>query len=130
MFASITTKRLDVPGHDGAWVEIRKLGWKKLREASEVASDTAYRAVKALGKEGFEAVREVTQEQIEAFKKDATQQLDATVLLRAAVVGWSFDRKVSPETLDDLEPAVADWLVREIVALSVPPKDEAAEKKS
>lgn len=132
MFASEVTSKLEVPGEIGQWVEIKKLGWKKLREAVEVASEGAMRAMRALGKDGLEAVRGVTADQIAEQQKaaadDPASAFDPTTLLRAGVKAWSYERKLTPEALDDLDPAMASWLVREIAVLSQPPKDVSAEK--
>lgn len=123
------TKRLEVPDSDGQWVEIRKLGWRKLREAAETMSQQAYGMVRTLGKDGLEAVKNVTPDQIEAFRSNPASQFDAGTLLRAAVIKWSLSEKgPTPEQIDELDEDVASWLLGEIVALSRPPRDEAATK--
>jgi hypothetical protein len=121
-------KRLEIPGHDGQWVEIRKIGWRKLREASEEQQRQALQYVRALGKEGMELVKSVTADQIDTHKRRPAASYDAAMLLRSAVNAWSLSEKPSPEELDGLPEEVADWLVDEIVALAKPPRDEGEAK--
>jgi hypothetical protein len=130
LLTSRVTKRLDVPGQAGQWVEIRKLGWRKLEEASSESSKAAASYVRALGKEGLEAVRAVTAEQIKAYQATAKAQYDHGTLLRGAVLSWSLSehKPPKPDELDDLEEDFKEWLVDEILALARPPRDEATVK--
>jgi hypothetical protein len=128
MLTNLVKKRLDVPKEDGQWIEIRKLPWRKLREASETQQHAAFAFVKTLGKDGMAAVKEVTAEQIAAFKANPAASYDPGVLMRSAVTAWSYSDKPTPEQIDDLDPDTASWLVDEIVALSRPPRDEEAAK--
>lgn len=120
--------RLDVPDEDGQWIEIRKLPWRKLREAADVHQSAAYAHVKALGKDGLDAVKDVTPEQIAALKQNPLASYDAGVLLRSAITAWSYPEKPTDAHIDDLDEAVAEWLVGEIVALARPPRSEADAK--
>lgn len=130
LFANLVKQRLEIPDHPGQWVEIRKLGWRKLREAADVLQRAAYEHVRVLGKDGLEAVRNVTAEQIASFKRNTAAQFDTGTLLRAAVVTWSLSDRPTPEELDELPEPVVLWLVDEILALSRPPHDEAAVKNA
>lgn len=118
MLTSNITRRLDVPGEDGAWVQIRKLPWRKLREASDAQKEQAYAHVKALGKEGMDAVSQVTPDQIAALKRDPSNQYDTGTLLRAGVTAWSYSEKPTPDEIDDLDAATSSWLVGAILALA------------
>jgi len=122
--------RLDVPGEADQWVEIRKLPWRKLREASDAQQTIAYAHVKTLGKEGLDAVKDVTPDQIAALRKNPLASYDAGVLLRAAVTAWSYSAKPTPEEIDDQDDALVEWLVGEIVTLAKPPRSEADEKNA
>lgn len=130
MLTAHVRKRLDVLGEDGQWIEIRKLPWRKLRDASEKQQHAAYAQVKVLGKEGMDAVSQVTPEQIAAFRANVHNQYDAGVLLRAGIVAWTYSEKPTPDEIDDLDAAVADWLVGEIIALAQPPRAEADAKNA
>ncbi len=122
------TQRLEVPGQPGQWVEIRKLGWRALRDASDAASHAAFALVRDLGKAGMEAVQLVSSDQVDAYKRSATAAYDPGVLLRKAIIGWSLSEKPTPDEIDDLSEEVAVWLVEQIVALAKPPRDEATVK--
>lgn len=128
MLTALIKTRLDVPGEDGQWIEIRKLPWRKLREASDAQQSAAYAHVKALGKEGMEAVKDVTPEQIAALQKNPLASYDAGVLLRAGITAWSYTDAPTPAEIDDLDEAVAEWLVGEIVTLAKPATSEADAK--
>jgi hypothetical protein len=128
MLQIVKQKLAEVPGLPGEWVEIRKLGWRALREASEAASRSAFEYVRALGKDGMEAVAQVSKEQIEEYRKSPAAAFDPGRILRGGVVAWSLGDKVTPEVLDDLPEEAADYLVAQIVALSRPPRDPATVK--
>lgn len=129
MLASLITKRLDsLPGAPGAWVVVRKLGWKALRTAQEAQQQQAYALLSQLPKETLEAAGSVTADQIAAFKRDPAAKYDRAALLLAGIVSWSLEAAITPETIDDLEEPVAACLAAAIVELSEPPRDEAARK--
>lgn len=128
MLTTAIKVRLDVPHETWQWVEIRKLPWRKLREASETQREHAYAAARSLGKDGLEAIRNVTAEQIAELKRSQTAQYDPGTLLRAAVTAWSYSDKPTPDELDDLDTVTAEWLVGEIVALAMPARTEADSK--
>ena len=125
MLTATIKVKLNVPGEDGQWIEIRKLPWRKLREASEVQQDKAYALVKVLGKEGLDAVKDVTPAQIAALQKNPVAQYDAGVLVRGAIVAWSYSAHPTPAEIEDLDAALVEWLVGEIVHLATPPRVEA-----
>jgi hypothetical protein len=128
LLSSQVKTRREIPDSNGQWVEIRKLGWRKLREAAESMQRTAYETVRALGKDGMDAVAKVTPEQIATFKRSPASQYDPVILLRSAVVAWSLSEKPTPDEIDDLPEDVASWLVDEIVALSKPERSEDDQK--
>lgn len=128
MLTATVTKRLDIPGELGQWILIRKLPWRKLREASQVQQREAFAAVRALGKDGLDAVSDVTPDQIQAFKNNPSAQYDPGTLLRAAILQWSYSDKPTPEEIEDLDTDTADWLLHEVVALAKPPRDEVTAK--
>lgn len=130
MLTATVKQRLDVPGEDGQWVEIRKLPWRKLREAAEAQQAIAYGYVKTLGKEGMDAVRGVTAEQIEAVQRDASSRYDWGVLLRGGITAWSYSASPTPDEIDDQDPEWAGWVVGQILALAGVVKDEAASKNA
>jgi len=94
---SLITRKLDVPGEEGQWIEIRPLSAKRLHAIGLEA--------KKLGREAAAANEDDT---------DAENYVLADLMLREAVVAWSYDAPVGPETVDDLEISTMMWLSDEI----------------
>jgi len=88
---SLTTRRLDVPGEDGQWVEIRPLSARVVRKINEDARLAAGDDPVAFGYEVADRV------------------------LAAGVVAWSYDAPVNAETLVDVDVKTTMWLADEIV---------------
>lgn len=128
MLTSQTTKRLDVPHEPGQWVEIRKLNWRALREASQVQQREASAYLQQLGDLARPTVDAITPEQIRAYHASPTAGFDPATLLRRGIVAWSYSEKPTAEQIDDLDEPLADWLVLQIALLARPPRDEVAEK--
>lgn len=121
--------RLDVPDAPGEWIEIRHLGWRVIREAREASMAEAMRLVKTLGREGLEAVKAVTPDQIAAVRPNGHRphsEYDLGIILSAAVTSWSYAPPVTREALEDLPEALATWIRSEVLARSLP--DEATSK--
>ena len=94
---SLTTRKLDVPGEEGQWIEIRPLSASRLHAIGLEA--------KKLGREAKAANEDDT---------DAENYVLADLMLREAVVAWSYDAPVTPENVDDLEISTMMWLSNEI----------------
>ena len=93
---SLITRKLDVPGEE-AWIEIRPLSAKSLHTIALEA--------KKLGKEALAANEDDT---------DAENYVLADLMLREALVAWSYDAPVNPMTIADLEVSTMMWLSEEI----------------
>jgi hypothetical protein len=130
MLTSKVTKRLDVPHEPGEYVEIRRLSWRTLQRAQDAQKADAYQHVKTLGKEGMDAVRDVTPEQIAAFRKDHASKYDRHVLLSVGIVAWSYSDKPTDEEVDELDAATADFVVDELLKLAGVVPDEADQKNA
>jgi len=89
---SLTTRKLDVPGEDGQWVEIRPLSSRVMRSVEAGAREVA---------SGDDAV--------------AYGYAVSDALLIAGIVAWSYDAPVNAENVADLDMATAMWLVEQIV---------------
>jgi hypothetical protein len=93
---SLITRKLDVPGED-AWIEIRPLSAKRLHAIGLEAK-----------REGREAVS------ANADDTDAENYVLADLMLREAIVAWSYDAPLTAENVDDLEISTMMWLSDEI----------------
>jgi len=104
------TRRLEVPGEDGAHITIRMLSWLTLDRARKAKLADLTDQMRALSG-------------IELPKSDATvatdpfASYDRLTLLKAGITEWSYGTDVAPEELDD---RTAEWAAREILDLSVP----------
>jgi hypothetical protein len=105
---SLTTRKLFVPHEarekddkenilDGEWIEIRPMSAKRLHlmtlEAKRMARESLAEDEADTDAEGFAL---------------------SSVLLREAIVSWSYDAPVTPDNVDDLDIATTTWLVGEI----------------
>jgi hypothetical protein len=94
---SLITRKLDVPGEEGQWIEIRPLSAKRLH-AIELEA-------KKLGREALAANDDDT---------DAENYTTASLVLREAIVSWSYAAEVTPDNVDDLEVSTMMWLSGQI----------------
>ena len=94
---SLTTRKLDIPGEDGQWIEIRPLSAKRLHIITLEA--------KRLAKAAMEA---------DETDVDAEGYALSALMLGEAVVSWSYDAPVSQDNIDDLEISTTTWLVEQM----------------
>lgn len=94
---SLTTRRLDVPGEPDQWIEVRPMSAKRI--------NTLALESKRLAREAKAANEDDT---------DAEQNLYAALILRQAIVAWSYPVEVNDENVDDLELRTMIWLSGEI----------------
>lgn len=108
--------RLDIPHEDGQWVEIRRLSWRELDKAREAQQVRAMSAMKSMGGDVLEALRGAQSDGARDARQQSPQLVyDRATVLHAGLVAWSYDEKVTPEHIDQLDPVTADWLFRQIV---------------
>lgn len=134
MFASKTKKTVEI-NDDGSTVvvTVRKLGWKKLREAAEAqttaAISTATKAGPAIMQMwAAEADKDKKGEEKEKSPDARYASYDRDTILRAGIESWTAAAKL-PDAIDDLDDEAADALHRAIVDLSVPAPEVAARAK-
>ena len=126
MLVDRIVKKIPIPHEPEAWLVIRKLNHRRLREAAE---ERARRGVESAKQAGAELIK-VYQEQKNADRDEAeTPAVDTTavpfeaydrdVVLKAGIKDWSYTDQVSPATVDDLDEVTAAWAHREIVAFAL-----------
>lgn len=119
MLASTQTKRLDIPHEPGEYIEIRMLSARKREEAHDAKMQSIIRALSG-GADLFKSAMESGPDEPKAEKdpseKDPLTSFDKWMILRAGIVSWSYNAKVRPDTIDDLDEETADWAAREILA--------------
>ena len=108
------TRRLEVPGEDGAFIEYRMLSWltidkaKKVREPELLAHARTFIGVDIPKPEPGQ-------------KQDRLLQFDVYTLLKHGVVGWSYEGEVDIERLD---AATAELAARAILDYALPELSE------
>jgi hypothetical protein len=114
---SLTTRKLDIPHEKGEWIEVRPLSAKRLHAITIEAKRAANEAA-----------------QVDSIDTDAEGFALSSMLLREAVVSWSYDAPVDSETVDDLDIVTTTWLVGAINGVtdvplsSTPDSSESSEE--
>jgi len=128
---SVFTSRVTdtVPVADGA-VTIRKLSPKQLQKAQKAQQVEAMADLREMG--GPKFLKELQ----DALKDEKTQKAASNPLLRydrgallvAGIVAWTFDVRVGPDTIEDLDEDTQALLADKILRLSVPSLFHTAEE--
>lgn len=114
------TRRVEVPGEDGAWLELRMLSWLQIDEAKRVRLAQLVDQMKLLS--GVQLPESSSPAEADPF-----DSLDRLTLLRLGVVSWSYGEQVAPEELDQ---ATATWAARQVYELAVPTDVESKKHSS
>lgn len=125
MFASAITKNVSV---GDVTITIRKLSWKKLKEAAQANSDSALATASKLSPEMLKAFREMDERQIASAQSSAQDRYkgyDREKVLNSGIVSWTATTKLSADAIADLEEDVAEQVYRAVIDLSIPPKEVA-----
>jgi len=150
IFASRTTLTLDIPFDLPHTVTIQKLAGRHLAKAHQAYMAGLFSEVQERGgakvqkdmQQLFGGDAEQTDEekaeaktQIEKVKNDPLNGYDKYTLVQAGVKAWSYDVKVSPEAIDDLDDDAVTFFATEIMRVTKPAlflsKDEReAERKN
>lgn len=131
MLTSRVTKQVDIPHEPGEWLTIRMLPGKKLDEAREERERAVFGKLRALGGEVLRETQGMSRREArEVLEADPLEQYDIDVLLRAGIVGWSYEERFSPTVTEDLDEYTRRWAAEEILAFSRQTIDEEARKNS
>ena len=139
MLTSKITKRIEIPGEPGMWVQVVRLGWRAKREASQANSDEMFAMVKSIGSpmllQEFMKLMQEQAEQVEEFRKKAQAKnplagYDIGVVLRKGVQKWSYSDRVKPEEIDDQDADWARLVATEIMELSKERSEEEQKNDS
>ena len=114
------TKRAEIPHEPGEWMELRRLSWRQLEQASDAQSDAALQRIKKLGGDLIGALRGLAGDQ----EQNPAAKYDRAVVLKSGIVNWSYNVPVTPENIDDLDKETADWAVEEILGMHAPRTEE------
>lgn len=121
MLVGTNTRRVEIPHEPGEWLELRQLTWRQLKAAKAARQMEVLQSVRTLG---GDLLRELQQMSQGAAAGDPLAEYDQATVLIAGIAAWSYAEAVSPEAIDQLDPATADWALRELVGLT--PQGEEA----
>lgn len=127
-FASQVRRTLtDIPRLDGQTITIRKLGWKALEAAATERQRVGLAMLREIGPGGLikelqgqggeDAVRQ-------AAAADPFVRYDPMTLLERGIVEWSLSGKPTSAEIEDLDLGVAEYVAREVYALSRPKTED------
>ena len=122
MLVSNTTRRVEIPHEEGEWMEVKKLSWRQLEKASDIATDESFDRLKKMGGDIIAAFSKREAEE----KQDPTTKYDRASILQMGIVKWSYDAEVKPENIDLLDEETAEWAFQEILK----PKTEEEAKNA
>lgn len=124
MLITDVTKKVEIPHEPGEFMVFRKLSWRQLELAANVASDESLKRVKKIGSDVLTALRKLWREQESEFARDPATKYDRGIVLEAGIVEWSYDAEVNKKNIDSLDEETADWAFREILSLGKPKTEE------
>jgi hypothetical protein len=144
VFTSRVTRTVPIPHDSPNSVTIRKLAPKHLDASAKAAQIESAEAFHRMGGaallkqlEGldFDKVPGASRAALAApAVADPLLQFDRSVLLVKGVQSWTYDAKVTPDAIEDLDEPTQDFLAREVLKLSrpdlfqTPAEQEAATK--
>lgn len=115
MLVGTNTRRVEIPHEPGEWLELRALTWRQLKAAKAARQTEVLQSVRTLG---GDLLRDLQQMSQGAASGDPLAEYDQATVLVAGIAAWSYAEAVSPAAIDQLDPATADWALRELVGLT------------
>jgi hypothetical protein len=126
MITSKVTKQVSIPHEEGEWFRFRMLSGKQLEEAADRIQAKYLSTVKTIGMENIRAFQdEATDEAEPKAKSDPSNAYEVDTILRYGVIAWSYQEKLSPQTLGDLDDVTRVWAMREILDLTLPKPEDS-----
>lgn len=126
------SQRVEVPEHKGEWIELRHLSRRQLREASRLKTYEALDTLNHMSRDTQAAITEANERRgdadVQAALTDPFTSYDLDALLAAGITAWSYDEPVTPETIDRLDLATAEWAGRQLLTIAGVIQSEAARK--
>lgn len=114
------TRTIEIPDEPGVRVTIRQLSHYQLMMAIDNRQDHVIDKAKRLG----EAMRYIPEGGDSSLAEESRNKYDHTAVLRAGVVGWSYDYELTDENLLEQDDAWSLCVFDAIIALSVRPAEE------
>jgi hypothetical protein len=126
MLTSKVTRQSNIPHEEGEWFRFRMLSGRQLEEASDRITAKYMATVRAIGTESLQALaKDATEATEPEVPRDPVASYDVETLLKYGVVAWSYQDKLSPQMLSDLDDVTRVWAAREILDLTLPKPEDS-----
>ena len=129
-----TTEQVPIPHEDGHWMQFRRLSWLEMTEAAEKAERRSVAKMTQFGSEAVGAImssHEAKQAMQTAAatadtdgdapktaKVPTVKSYDRESLVVNGIVAWSYEEKVSPKAIKQLDAETARWAAEQVFELS------------
>jgi len=113
---------VEIPHESGQRLQLRSLNHKEDAEAEAEKRAGAIKLMRDLADVTLPAI-----ERSAAAAVDLLNTHDRAMVLRCAVVAWTYEGDVDT---DELDPKTADWAAREILKLTHPSEDDLGKDSS
>ena len=124
MLTSKIRRRIELPHEPEQWVEVRQLNYLQLDLARDIFQMRNMDRMARLDTKTRQQIAELRIAILQAEKPtvaaivepaDPLAGYDVQTLLQAGVIAWSYDEAVTPESVDQLDEATAEYVARELV---------------
>jgi hypothetical protein len=116
MLTRLHTRKVDIPGEEGAWAEIKPASYRDVELAREEGLKGITDKV-AMFRGMDDLIPKTSPEELAALKKQADEDpltgLDISVLLTRCIKAWSYDAEITRETVEDLDEPTARFLAEQ-----------------
>jgi hypothetical protein len=119
MLVNKITKKVDIPHEEGEWIELKKLSWKQLEQASDASTNALMERMKKMGGDILSALRDAAPQE----QNPEEAKYDISTVLKFGIVRWSYDAAVK-DNIDLLDDETAQWAFKEILNMNKPRTDE------
>jgi hypothetical protein len=136
IFASRTQQTIAIPFDVPHTVTVQKLSGLQLEAAYAARLTASTETLKRMGGAAFRddlaALGDSTAVAalVAQAQADPLTHYDRTTVLEKGIVGWSYDGAPTRALIEDLSQEAATFLARAILALTLPPQDEASRKNA
>lgn len=124
---SDTTRRIDLPHEDGAWVELRQLSGRQLRKIQKAKMKEAAESLKLMGPELMGSLSGFSSKDLVEADKDPLAEYDIDALLEAGIVAWSYEEEVDHDTIGLLDQETETFIALALIGVE---EEEAKVKGS
>lgn len=125
------TERWEIPHEPGQHMTLRPLSWWHKQKASDAQTDSVIARVKTMGTDVMKELRGAeSRSDVQAAQADPLGSYDRALVLEFGIVEWSYEEKLSPEAIKDLDDKTAEEAARRILVISSALDEEARKNGS